>query len=64
MQFTSKEGAKRTQNSGKNIQGVLQTKVLDWVAITTLMAETEEELKSLLMKMKKASQKAGLKLNV
>ena len=29
----------------------------------TLMAETEEELKSLLMKVKKESEKAGLKLN-
>ena len=31
---------------------------------TTLMAESEEELKSLLMKMKKESEKAGLKLNI
>ena len=31
---------------------------------TTLMAETEEELKSLLMKMKKEREKAGLKLNI
>ena len=31
---------------------------------TTLMAESEEELKSLLMKVKKESQKAGLKLNI
>ena len=31
---------------------------------TTLMAESEEELKSLLMKMKEESQKAGLKLNI
>ena len=30
---------------------------------TTLMAESEEELKSLLMKMKEESEKAGLKLN-
>ena len=30
---------------------------------TTLMAETKEELKSLLMKMKEESEKAGLKLN-
>ena len=29
----------------------------------TLMAESEEELKSLLMKVKEESQKAGLKLN-
>ena len=31
---------------------------------TTLMAESEEELKSLLMKVKEASEKAGLKLNI
>ena len=31
---------------------------------TTLMAESEEELKSLLMKVKEESKKAGLKLNI
>ena len=31
---------------------------------TTLMAESEEELKSLLMKVKKVSEKVGLKLNI
>ena len=31
---------------------------------TTLMAESEEKLKSLLMKMKEESEKAGLKLNI
>jgi len=31
---------------------------------TTLMAESEEELKSLLIKVKKESEKAGLKLNI
>ena len=31
---------------------------------TTLMAESEEELKSLLMKLKEESEKAGLKLNL
>ena len=31
---------------------------------TTLMAESEEELKSLLMKMKEESEKAGLKCNI
>ena len=31
---------------------------------TTLMAEIEEELKSLLMKAKEESEKAGLKLNI
>ena len=31
---------------------------------TTLMAESEEELKSLLMKVKEVSEKVGLKLNI
>ena len=31
---------------------------------TTLMAESEEELKSLLMKVKEDSEKAGLKFNI
>ena len=31
---------------------------------TTLMAESEKELKSLLMKVKEESEKAGLKLNI
>ena len=31
---------------------------------TTLMAESEEELKSLLMKVKEESEKAGIKLNI
>ena len=31
---------------------------------TTLMAESKEELKSLLMKVKKEGKKAGLKLNI
>ena len=36
----------------------------DMQVITTLMAQNEEELKSLLMKVKKESEKAGLKLNI
>ena len=31
---------------------------------TTLMAESQEELKSLLMKVREESEKAGLKLNI
>ena len=31
---------------------------------TTLMAESKEEMKSLLMKVKEVSEKAGLKLNI
>ena len=37
---------------------------LRYADYTTLMAESEEELKSLLMKVKEESEKAGLKLNV
>ena len=37
---------------------------LRYADITTLMAESEEELKSLLMKVKKESEKASLKLNI
>ena len=37
---------------------------LRYAGETTLMAESEEELKSLLMKVKKESEKAGLKLNI
>ena len=37
---------------------------LFYVDDTTLMAESEEELKSLLMKVKEESEKVGLKLNI
>ena len=37
---------------------------LRYAADTTLMAESKEELKSLLMKVKKESEKVGLKLNI
>ena len=37
---------------------------LDMQMIITLMAESEEELKSLLMKVKEDSEKVGLKLNI
>ena len=37
---------------------------LRYVDDTTLMVESEEELKSLLMKVKEESAKAGLKLNI
>ena len=36
----------------------------DMQMITTFMAESKEELKSLLMKVKEESEKAGLKLNI
>ena len=44
--------------AGRNINN------LRYADDTTLMAEGEEELKSLLMKVKKESEKAGLKLNI
>ena len=37
---------------------------LSYADDTTLMAESEEELKSLLMKVKRESEKVGLKLNI
>jgi len=37
---------------------------LSYADDTTLRAESEEELKSLLMKVKEESEKAGLKLNI
>ena len=40
------------------------TNNLRYAGDTTLMAESEEELKSLLMKVKEESEKAGLKLNI
>ena len=36
----------------------------DYIDDTTLRAESEEELKSLLMKVKEESEKAGIKLNI
>ena len=40
------------------------TNNLRYAEDTTLMAESEEELKSLLMKVKEESEKVGLKLNI
>ena len=44
--------------AGRNINNLI------YADDTTLMAESEEELKNLLMKVKKKSEKAGLKLNI
>ena len=44
--------------AGRNINN------LRYAADTTLMAEIEEELKSLLMKVKEKNEKVGLKLNI
>ena len=55
-------GWKKTQAgikiAGRNINN------LRYADDTTLMAESEEELKSLLMKVKEESGKVGLKLNI
>ena len=37
---------------------------ISWSYLKTLIAEREEELKSLLMKVKEESEKVGLKLNI
>ena len=42
----------------------LKSRLLGEISITTLMAESEEELKSLLIKVKEESEKVGLKLNI
>ena len=46
------------KTAGRNINN------LRYAGDTTLMAESEEELKSLLMKVKVESEKVGLKLNI
>ena len=46
------------KTSGRNINN------LRYADDTTLMEESEEELKSLLMKVKEESEKVGLKLNI
>ena len=46
------------KTAGRNINN------LRYADDTTLIAESEEELKSLLMKVKEASEKVGLKLNI
>ena len=52
------EAQARIQIAGRNINN------LRYADDTTLMAETEEELKSLLVKVKEESEKVGLKLNI
>ena len=44
--------------AGRNIN------ILRYIDDTTVMAESKEELKSLLMKVKEESEKVGLKLNI
>ena len=52
------EAQARIKVSGRNINN------LRYADDTTLIAESEEELKSLLMKVKEESEKVGLKLNI
>ena len=52
------EAQARIKIAGRNINN------LRYAEDTTLMAESEEELKSLLMKVKEESEKVGLKLNI
>ena len=52
------EAPARIKISGRSINN------LRYADDTTLMAENEEELKSLLMKVKEESEKAGLKFNI
>ena len=57
MKFQN-EAQARIKIAGRNINN------LGYADDTTFMAESKEELKSLLMKVKEESEKAGLKLNV
>ena len=52
------EGQAGIKIAGRNLNN------LKYADDTTLMAEIEEDLKSLLMKVKEESEKAGLKLNI
>ena len=52
------EAQAEVQIAGRNINN------LRYANDTTVMAESEEELKSLLMKVKEESEKVGLKLNI
>ena len=52
------EGQAGVKSAGRNIKN------LRFADDTTLKAESEEELKSLLMKVKEESEKVGLKFNI
>ena len=52
------EAQAKIKIAGRNINN------LTYADDTTVMAESEEELKSLLMKVKEESEKVGLKLNI
>ena len=53
--YEAQAGIKTARNNINNLR---------YADDTTLMAESEEELKSLLMKVKEESEKVGLKLNI
>ena len=63
MQSTSWETLDWKKQTGIKIAG-RNINNLRYADDTTLMAESEEELKSLLMKVKEESEKVGLKLNI
>ena len=63
MQSTSWETQLEEVQAGIKIAG-RNINNLRYADDTTLMAEREEELKSLLMKVKEESEKVGLKLNI
>ena len=52
------------QNTSRNQDCWEKYQKLRYADDTTLMAESKEELKTLLMKVKEESEKAGLKLNI
>ena len=59
MQYTRLDVPQaRIKTSGRNINN------LRYADDTTLMAESKEELKSLLMRLKEQREKAGLKVNI
>ena len=58
MKCWLEEARGRIKISGRNINNLTYTND------TTLMAESKEKLKSLLMKVKEESEKVGLKLNI
>ena len=58
MRNAGLEAQARIKIAGRNINN------LRYADDTTLMAESEEELKNLLMKVKEESKKVGLKLNI
>ena len=61
--YTMRNARLDEAQAGNKIAGINMNK-LRYADDTTLMAASEEELKSLLMKVKEESEKVGLKLNM